>query len=211
MPDFQPFAIDLPTCRAELQELRTLLDGSADLTEAEFHDFFAPRANLRSLLGWDNPALLQADRLAWQYPIFGDFRCDFAIGDWERKAYVFVEYEDARPNSVFVRQGEKATRAWSPRLESGVSQIIDWFYKLHTMTDTPDMEARLGKRSIRYVGVLLIGRDQYLQPGERLRLEWRREHFVVNSRHVLIVTYDQLVVELALHLDRLGPIRQAER
>jgi hypothetical protein len=70
------------------------------------------------------------------------------------------------------------------------------------MTDTPDMEARFGKRSIRYTGVLLIGRDQYLQAGERLRLEWRQEHVVVNSKHVIYVTYDQLLDDLLFRLDQ---------
>ncbi len=116
-----------------------------------------------------------------------------------------MEFEDARPNSLFVKQGEKATRAWSPRLESGYSQIIDWFYKVDVMTDTPDMEARFGKRSIRCTGVLIIGRDQYLSAGERLRLEWRREHVVVNSKHIVCVTYDQLVEDLVFGLQRYMP------
>jgi hypothetical protein len=202
MPDFQPHTLDLAACRQQVQELKALLDSSADLGEAAFHDFFEPRADLRALVGLYNTSLASPDRLAWQYPVFGDFRCDFAVGDWMRKAYTFVEYEDARPNSVFVKQGEKATRAWSPRFESGYGQVIDWFYKLHVMTDTPDMEARLGKRSIRYTGVLIVGRDQHFQPGERLRLEWRRDHVVVNSKHVVCVTYDELLEDLLFRLDQ---------
>ena len=70
------------------------------------------------------------------------------------------------------------------------------------MTDTEDMEARFGKRSIRSTGVLIIGRDQHLQVGERLRLEWRQEHVVVNSKHIVCVTYDQLVEDLLFRLDQ---------
>jgi hypothetical protein len=66
------------------------------------------------------------------------------------------------------------------------------------------MEARFGKRSIRYVGVLDIGRDQHLQPGERLRLEWRREHVVVNSKHIVCVTYDELLEDLLFRLEQYG-------
>jgi hypothetical protein len=202
MPDFQPHSLNLAACRQQVQELRALLDSSADLAESVFHDFFEPRAHLRALVGLYNTSLASPDRLAWQYPIFGDFRCDFAIGDGVRKAYTFVEYEDARPNSLFVKQGEKAMRAWSSRFDGGYSQIIDWFYKLHVMTDTPDMEARFGKRSIRYTGVLIIGRDQHLQADEQLRLEWRQEHVVVNSKHIVGVTYDQLVEDLLFRLDQ---------
>jgi hypothetical protein len=68
------------------------------------------------------------------------------------------------------------------------------------MTDTPDREARLGKRSIRYIGVLIAGRDQHLQTGERMRLEWRRDHVVVNSRQIVCVTYDELLQDMLFRL-----------
>ena len=70
------------------------------------------------------------------------------------------------------------------------------------MTDTPDMETRFGKRVIRYAGVLIIGRDQHLQVGERMRLDWRQDHVLVNSKHVFCVTYDQLVEDLLFRLDQ---------
>lgn len=202
MPDFQPHTLDWSACRDQVRELKALLDGSTDIEEAAFHAFFQPRAHLRALIGSYNPSFASPDLLAWEYPVFGDFRCDFAIGDSLRKAYTFVEYEDAGPNSLFVKQGEKTTRAWSSRFERGYGQIIDWFYKLHVMTDTPDMEARLGKRAIRYTGVLIIGRDQHMLPGERLRLEWRQDHVVVNSKHIICITYDQLVQDLLFRLEQ---------
>jgi hypothetical protein len=110
MPDFHHHTLDAAMCRQQLLELRELLDGSADIAEAVFHDFFESRRDLRALIGQYNHFVALPDRLAWQLPIFGDFRSDFAIGDWERKAYTFVEFEDARPNSVFVKQGERALR-----------------------------------------------------------------------------------------------------
>jgi len=92
MPDFQPHLPEQAACRQQVQELKALLDSSADLGEAVLHDFFEPRAQLWALIGPYNPAVPSPDRLAWQYPIFGDFRSDFAIGDWARKAYTFVEF-----------------------------------------------------------------------------------------------------------------------
>jgi hypothetical protein len=70
------------------------------------------------------------------------------------------------------------------------------------MTDTPDMEAKFGKRSIRYTGVLIIGRNQHFLAGERLRWDWRQEHVVVNSKHIVCVTYDQLLEDLSFFLDK---------
>jgi hypothetical protein len=202
MPIFEPHDLDWAICRDQVQQLKALLDSSPDLGEGSFRDLFQSSSHLRALIGRYNPSLALPDRLAWEYPIFGDFRCDFAVGDWERKAYTFVECEDARPNSLFVNQGARAARAWSSHFERGYSQIVDWFYKMHVMTDTPDMEARFGKRAIRYAGVLIICRDQHMRDGEELRLEWRQEHVVVNSKHVYCVTYDQLIRDLLYHIDR---------
>ncbi len=202
MPDFVTHDLDWAACREQVQQLKALLDSSADLGESAVRELLEPSSHLRALVGLYNPSLLCPDRLAWEYPIFNEFRCDFAIGDLERMAYTFVECEDARPNSLFVNQGARATRAWSSHFERGYSQIVDWFYKLHVMIDTPDMEARFGKRSIRYAGVLIIGRQQHLSSGERLRLAWREEHVVVNSKHIYCVTYDQLIRDLMCHIDR---------
>jgi hypothetical protein len=121
------------------------------------------------------------------------------------KAYTFVEFEDAGPRSLFVKCGDRLARGWSPRFDHGYSQIVDWFYKLQVMTDSADMEARLGKRAIDYTGVLIVGRDQHMQTGEQLRLKWRREHVIVNSKRIVCVTFDQLLEDLTFRLDWYPP------
>jgi hypothetical protein len=52
------------------------------------------------------------------------------------------------------------------------------------------------------MGLLVIGRDHYMDAGERLRLEWRREHVIVHSRRIHCLTYDELVADLLAFLDR---------
>lgn len=207
MPDFTHHTLDLSAARKQVVELKSLLDESDDLSEATFRDFFETRMDLRALVGSYDSSILFPDRLAWEYPIFGDFRADFAVGDWTRKAFTFVEYEDAGPNSLFVKQGDRPNREWSRRFDAGYSQIIDWFYKLQVMTNTPDMEARFGSRTIRYSGVLIAGRSKHLQAGEKLRLEWRQSHVVVNSKHVRCVTYEQLLEDMTFCLDRYATTR----
>jgi len=54
------------------------------------------------------------------------------------------------------------------------------------MTDTPDMEARFARRAIDYTGVLIVGRDRHMDSGEQLRLKWRREHTIVNSKRIVL-------------------------
>jgi hypothetical protein len=202
MPGFQPHTLDLAACRVQIDDLKKLLDGSADISEGDFGAFFVDRKHLLALAGFYNHWMAWPDQFAWEHVLFGDFRCDFVIGDSVRHAYTFVEYEDARPNSLFVQHGAKATRDWSPRFDGGYSQIIDWFYKLRNMTDSPEMEDRFGKRAIQYVGVLIIGRDQHMSVGEKSRLEWRREHVRVNSKTVLCVTFDQFCQDLQFWLDK---------
>jgi hypothetical protein len=201
MPGFSPHHLDLGACRAQVGELRVLLQSAAEIDEGTFNQFFRARTHLSALIGLYNPAIARFDLLAWEYRLFGDFQCDIVVGDSITKAFTFIEYEDAQSNSLFVKHGAKATREWSPRFDHGYSQLVDWFYIIRVMTDTPDMEAQFGKRSIDYTGVLVVGRDQYMDAGERLRLDWRREYMVVNSKKIICVTYDQLLDDLTFRLD----------
>jgi hypothetical protein len=184
-----------------VEDLRVLLEGSMDLKETTLLDFFGDRPDLIALIGTYNPENLRLDRIAREYTLFGDFRCDFAIGDSKRRAYTFVEFENADRQSLFVRPRNKKTSEWSPRFEHGYSQVVDWFYKLHVMADTPDMEARLGMRSIDFTGVLIVGRDGHMDASEKLRLKWRRDYTIVNSKRIVCVTFDQLLDDLTFRLD----------
>jgi hypothetical protein len=140
------------------------------------------------------------NRIAFEYPLFGDFTCDLVVGDFVQNTYCFMEFEDASPTSLFIQRGKRATREWSPRFEHGYSQIIDWFYKLDDMRRSDDLLARFGSRSITFSGVLVIGRNQYLKPGERERLAWRKANVVVASRSIECVTFDELVEKLEARL-----------
>jgi hypothetical protein len=201
MPDFILHVLNRAACRGEVEELRGLLELNSNLREAQLLEFFRTRHHLSALIGLYNPAIARFDRIAWEYPLFGDFRCDLVIGDSNTRAYTFVEVEDATSRSLFIRHGKKATREWSSRFDHGYSQVVDWFYKLQDMTNTDEMEARFGKRSIDYTGVLIVGRDQHMDVGEQLRMNWRREYVIVNSKRIICVKFDQLLVDLLFQLD----------
>jgi hypothetical protein len=53
------------------------------------------------------------------------------------------------------------------------------------------------------VGLLILGRDHFLQPGERERLEWRRSHVVVASQLIQCVTFDGLLEDLEGRLEQI--------
>jgi len=80
------------------------------------------------------------------------------VGDWANKSFLFIEFEDASPNSIFAKSGSKPLRDWAFRFEHGYSQSWTGSIKIHKMSESPDMEVRFGKRTIHYEGALIIGR-----------------------------------------------------
>jgi hypothetical protein len=131
MKTFEALAFDPARCRKEVGELRAWLARRPVLDEAKhLRPFFRKRRHLSAFIASYSPDIVRFDRLAFEYPLFGDFNADLAVGDSVKHAYCFVEFEDAGPGSLFVQQGKKATREWSARLDHGYGQIIDWFAKL---------------------------------------------------------------------------------
>jgi hypothetical protein len=85
MTPFQNLAIDLSTCRAEVEELRGLLAGNKTLKEREqILPFFKQRRHLSAFIASYSPNIIRFDRLALDYQLFGDFTCDVAVGDSAR-------------------------------------------------------------------------------------------------------------------------------
>jgi hypothetical protein len=205
MKTFEPLVFDPARCLQEVEELQRWLSRRPVLEEQKhLRPFFRKRRQLSAFLASYSPDVVRFDRLAFEYPLFGDFTCDLAVGDSAKRAYCFIEFEDAGPNSLFVKQGRKATREWSPRFDHGYSQIIDWFGKLEDLKKSDAFAARFEARSIRYTGILVIGRDQYLLPGEAERLEWRRNNVIVASQRIEVVTFDRLAAELRARLERFS-------
>lgn len=197
MKEFKTVSFDLRRCRKEIDDLRQLLATRKELKEEQHvRPFFEKRRQLSAFLAVYNPNIVHFDLLAYQYPLFGDFTCDLVVGDSVKNAFCFIEFEDAGSRSLFVKQGRKATREWSPRFEHGYSQIIDWFYKLDDMEKSDDFAARFGARSISFMGILVVGRDHHLRPGEKARLDWRRENVAVRSKSIQCVTFDGLLEDL---------------
>ena len=75
------------------------------------------------------------------------------------------------------------------------------------MRVTNEYEILFGKHDIEYEGVLVIGRDHYLDVKERDRLNWRRAHLILDSKKIHCVTFDELLQRILDRLDVLevGP------
>jgi hypothetical protein len=129
--------------------LRDWLAGKTSLSEqADVLPFFRARPQMATIFGMFNGKIGWANRIGWEFDIYGDFRCDLAVGEWEKGAYCFVEFKNAQKDSVFKKQGSKATREWGPRFDHGYSQIIDWFDKLDGLSPSTDFLARFGRYDI---------------------------------------------------------------
>jgi hypothetical protein len=191
----------------EVLQLRHRLTSRRPLRERQdILPFFRERPYLSALCGTYTPTVFQMDLIAWEYDLFGDFAGDLAVGDSRTRSYTFIELEDAAPSSLFVKHGRMATREWSPRFLRGFAQLVDWFKKLDDRRHSDEFEARFGKRSIECMGLLVVGRDQEMDVGERFRLEWWRENVIVHSRHIHCVTYDELVANLLGYLSALSEV-----
>jgi hypothetical protein len=212
MKEFISIAFNFAESKRQVEEFRNLLESKPDLKERDdILPFFKARPELSALCGLYGASLRRCDLVAWEHGLFGDFACDLVVGDSARHAFAFIEFEDALPQSLFRKVGKKATTEWSDRFEHGFSQIIDWFYKLADRRNSDDCEVRFGKRAIDYVGILVVGRDDHLQPGEKLRFEWRRQHVIVDSRKVLCLTFDELCADLLERLESIALTRAPRR
>jgi hypothetical protein len=208
MRQLESITLDLARCRDELAAFKILLDRheSGNLGEKEHVlPFFRENRNLAALIGYLRSDCFLIDRIAYEFDIFGDHAADLVVGDSTRQVYGFVEFEDAVPDSIFRREAKKSTLAWASRYERGCSQIIDRFWKLDDLAKTDTLRHRFeGAESIRYYGLLVIGRTGHLKPLERARFSWRRDRVVVDSRHVYCLTFDELYNDLRDKLNLMG-------
>jgi hypothetical protein len=197
MKKFDPVQLDWRVFATELEEFKTLLDTHYELDENKhILPFFQQRQHLVAGLGFvfnlfnGSPA----DKIAYEFDLWGKFKCDLVLGCSAIKSYVFIEFEDAKEDSIFKKIKNKSTSEFSNRFEHGYSQLKDWFYILDKMQDNVEYEARFGDRNIRYEGALIIGRKSFLrfEHDEPNRLEWHISHVIVNSKKILILTLDEL-------------------
>ena len=211
MKEFETIRFDVDRCRIETQELRDWLARKTDLKERkDVLPFFKARKQLSAFIGSYHPDIERNDLVAHEFPLFGDFTCDLVVGDSQKKAYVFVEFEDALPDSIFIKRGTKTTPEWSPRFEHGFGQIVDWFFKLHDEGNTIGFENKFGNRIIGHMGLLVIGRTEAMGKREEQRLRWRQEFVLLNSKQVACKTFDQLYEDLQGRLDRYSIAEKAE-
>jgi len=199
MKAFSAHHFDSGKATTQLDEFGQLLKSKSDLSELnDILPFFKARTDLSALLGAMTGEIVEFNRLAHEFNVFGDFSCDLAIGDSTRYAYCFIEFEDAREASVFRKCGKKNTLEWGQRFEHGQSQIIDWLWKLDDNKQTANFRKIFGNNEIQSIALLIVGRDLYVTDQERFR--WRSTHVVIGHTKLYAYTYDQIFNALSAKL-----------
>ncbi len=182
----------LRECHKELLEFETLLSSKKELDEKlDILPFFRSRRHLSAFFGDYSVSMSKYDLLEHEYTIYGDFRADLVVGDSKRHSFCLVEFEDAKPGSIFRNSG-RSTSTWSSRFEIGFSQIVDWLWKVDDVRNTAQARAIFGSDTFEFLGILVIGRDEFLSPLELARLNWRSSKVNVDSKQIICMTYDQL-------------------
>ncbi len=205
MKTLEKITLNLSKCKQELGAFKTLLESKTALSERrDILPFFNAHKHLAAMVGAYNPKINRFDRIATEFSLFGDYACDLVVGDSVSHNFCFVEFEDASPTSVFTKKKGKSTPEWSSRFDHGFSQILDWFLVLEDMKRTGLHKSKFELDLIQYVGLLVIGRREYLDESQYERLVWRSEVVRVGSRQVNCVTFDDLYDTLALKLQIFG-------
>lgn len=204
MKQLAPYKFSLKALKAELDNFKQLLEQKMDLSERDdILPFFKENQHLVAQIATLVSDMQTPDKIAYEFDIFGDFKSDFAVGDSKKHSYCFIEFENANETSVFVQKKGKYKPEFSPRFEHGFSQIVDWFYKLDGLQRSDDFVERFGSRKITYHGILIIGRNNYLDESLRERLKWRTNHVIINSKQIHCYTFDDLYEKLKENFELL--------
>lgn len=145
---FEAARLELDEVARELDDFAVFLAGHTTLDERrDVLPFFRAHRQLSLFLGSYDVKLEDYDRVAHEYRLWGQFTADLVVGDWSNKSYCFVEFEEAKRDSVFATT-RRQTREWGSVIERGYSQIVDWFWLLDAERDTQTYEMKFGARRV---------------------------------------------------------------
>ena len=199
--DFSSFSFNVETCQSELDDLEALLRSNKELAEKrDILLFFKKRKHLSAFIASNFPSMTQYDLLAYEFDVFGDFVADLVVGDSRSKTFLFIEFEEGKPNSIFAKQRTRSAPVWARPVERGISQVIDWFWKLDDEKQTKAFESRFGSRTITCYGLVVVGRTEGMSDTEKTRLEWRKSVVLCDSKHIEVTTFDDLAEDLEFRL-----------
>jgi hypothetical protein len=144
------------------------------------------------------------NRLSFELSLGGNYFPDLVIGDAENKDLVLVEFEGAETSQIFLaKKDDEQYPDFSPKFRQGFFQLLDWVHRLKDASDQNKLDwFTFIPETVRTL--LVVGRDHELgdhkdSQGQR-RLESLAQSFMPGNNKLFIVTYDQLIAQVAARL-----------
>ncbi|WP_018082410.1 Shedu anti-phage system protein SduA domain-containing protein [Asticcacaulis benevestitus] len=196
-----PFKLDLQAAEAELSSFEAWFSTVGFVNEKIVVDEIKSRPHMSILIGTIGNVVVP-DLYKWELGLGGLYRTDFVVGNNNLRRFLLVEFEGANEFSLFGKKGTAQYRNWSPELEHGFGQTVDWAsYHSYHKTDAT-LESNFGGpiKSANYL--VICGRDKgIVGPLEHQRLTYRREHVRVEGIQAQVLTYDEMLVSLKQTLE----------
>jgi len=192
MSAFASISFNLSKAEIELDAFKKWLSNVGFVGEKEIVAEITRRQHmaclLASLLGLNAP-----DMIKFELTLKGMFRTDLVLGNDATRQFALIEFEDAKSNSIFGK-ATKQYRYWSPRIEHGFSQIVDWAWVRSDHPNDTVLVAGFGGQINTSSYAVICGRDASLRDDtERKRLAHRRNSMRVEGHPALVLTYDEMV------------------
>jgi hypothetical protein len=182
-------AFDPARAHAELSSFKAWLSSRAFFREVDVVAEIKARPQMACLLAY-TIIMPAPDLFEFEFNIKGLFRADFVVGNDAARKFVLVEFEDGQSDSLF-RGGTKQYRHWSPRLEHGFGQIIDWAWARHSHPSDAVLTNSFGGKVVDSCYVVVCGRDPVVGTLEEQRFDFRRS-IKMNGIDFQLYTYDDM-------------------
>jgi len=192
MSAFDSIRYNLRLADSELTSFKTWLTGVTFVGETVIVNEIKSRPHMACLLA-STLGLQAPDMIKFELALKGMFRTDLVLGNNGSRRFGLVEFEDAEANSIF-KKGTNQYRYWSPRIEHGFSQILDWAWVRADHPNDSVLRAGFGGPITTSAYAVVCGRDASLcDDVERKRFMHRRDHMKVEGQPALVLTYDEMV------------------
>ncbi|RVU18663.1 Shedu anti-phage system protein SduA domain-containing protein [Methylobacterium oryzihabitans] len=192
MSSFERIRFDLRLADSELASFKQWLAGVTFVGERAIVAEIRRRRHMACLLA-STLGLPAPDMIRFELALKGMFRTDLVLGNDGQRRFGLVEFEDAEATSIF-RKGTAQYRSWSPRIEHGFSQILDWAWVRADHPHDSVLLAGFGGPITTSAYAVICGRDASLADDvERKRFKHRRDHLKVEGQPALVLTYDEMV------------------
>jgi hypothetical protein len=177
----------------EIDEFREFLKSNPRAERDQFLPFFATHLQLCAHIGTLNDIVSTVTHVGTEISLWGDFSCDLVAGSQANGAFVFVEFEDASEKSLFRQQPGRKNSHWGTRVEQGISQVVDWLFRISSESTSDQLVRDFGARHLALMGLVVTGRSNEVSDYDRVRLDWRSKHTNVGGARLAILTYDDLL------------------